>query len=535
MKKTIGLLLACVMLVSALPAPVTAAQEIKTEKNVILLIPDGQSVGGTTLARWYKGGSLALDEMACGLVRTYSADSAIADSAPAATAMATGFKSRTGYIGVLGEQYSMPGLSQIAPGDEKRPVANVLEAAQLQGKATGIIATSEIMHATPAAFSSHGPSRKDYDSLCEQQVYQEIDVVLGSGSKFFAEARKDGEDLIAEIKALGYQYATTRSEMNAVSSGKLWGMFAPADLAYEFDRDQSTQPSLAEMTRKSIELLSQDKDGFFLMVEGSKIDWAAHANDPIGVISDTLAFDDAVAEALRFAKQDGNTVVIAATDHGNGGITIGDSGTSGSYDKLHIDNYLNPLKKATLTGEGIEKKLNADRSNITEVMSRYYGIDDLTAEEIAAIRETPAGSMNYTVGPMISKRANIGWTTTGHTGEDVPLYIYAPNGLGITGVYENSDLATYMETVLGLDLSGATDRLFVPVRQAAEEKGAQVAWNTSDAKNPVIELTKGGVKVELPVNKNYALVNGEKVTLDGVTVYNGVKTFAPLAAISLLP
>lgn len=541
MKKKIALLLSTVMIFGSLHCTALANEGVSAQtdsvKNVILLIPDGQSVGGTTLARWYNGGKpLAVDEMACGLVRTYSSDAAIADSAPSGTAMATGFKSHTGFVGVLPDVNTMPGMNPLAKGDERKPIASVLEAAQLAGKSTGIIATSEIMHATPADFTAHDPSRKNYDNLSEQQVYQDIDVVLGSGEKYFTkEVRGDGEDLMSEIKNLGYDYVTSIEEMNSSDSEKIWGMFAPVDMAYDFDRVPSKEPSLAEMTSKAISTLSKNENGFFLLVEGSKVDWAAHANDPIGVISDTLAFDDAVKVALDFAKKDGNTVVISVTDHGNGGITIGNTATDSNYDKLHIDEYIEPLKKATLTGEGVEKLLNDDRSNIVEVMSKYYGVDDLTEEEIKAIKDTEAGSLNYTVGPIISKRANIGWTTTGHTGEDVPLYIYAPSNCEkLSGVVENTDIAKYMSRVMGIDLATATSELFVPVRQEAEKLGATVLWDNTDSLNPNVVINIEGKEIVVPVNKNIAYVNGNKITLSGVTVFNGINTYVPQDVLELI-
>lgn len=548
MRKKLSIVLAALLMLEGI-SQLSFAEESKTNaaenaepdeskvKNVILLIPDGQSVGGTTLARWYKGGEpLALDEMACGLVRTYSSDAAIADSAPSGTAMATGYKSHTGFVGVLPDVNAMPGLPELSESERRRPVASILEAAQLAGKATGLIATSEIMHATPADFSAHDPSRKNYDSLSEQQVYQDIDVILGSGETFFMpETRGDGENLIQEIKDLGYDYITSPKELQETTSDKIWAMFAPKDMAYEFDRNPDEQPSLAEMTKKAIDILSRKENGFFLMVEGSKVDWAAHANDPVGVISDTLAFDDAVGVALDFAKADGRTAVIAVTDHGNGGITIGSSNTDSTYDKMPLDTYLAPLKAAVLTGEGVEKMLNADRSNIPEVLANYYGITDLTTEETEAIKNAKAGTLNYTVGPMISKRASIGWTTTGHTGEDVPLYIYCPAGVEkMTGVVENTDIAKYMERLLGLSLSDATEKLFVPARAAFEAKGAVVVWNDSDVKNPIVEVTKDGQTVVFPINKNYALVNDKRVILDGVVVFNGINTYLPQSALELL-
>lgn len=507
----------------------------KPVKNVILLIPDGMSTDGVTLARWYRGGkALHLDAMVSGLVRTYSADAAIADSAPAGTAMATGHKSHTGYVGVLPDANTMPGLPALAPEDRKRPVASILEAAKLAGKATGLIATSEIMHATPADFSAHDPSRKNYDALSEQQVYQNIDVVLGAGSRFFEAAnRGDREDLLAVIKSR-YQYVTRPEDMKQVSSGKLWGMFSETALAYDMDRDPAAEPSLAEMTQKAIDLLSQHPDGFFLMVEGSKIDWAAHANDAVGIISDVLAFDDAVGAALRFAAADGNTLVIAATDHGNSGITIGSAATTNNYDKLPLARFIAPLQKAQLTGEGLEKVLNADRSNVVEVMAEYFGITDLSAAEIAAIKQAKPGSVNYAVGPMIGKRANIGFTTGGHTGGDVTLYVHAPANLTqLTGTVENSDIAKYMAKAIQVSLDETTQKLFVRARQALEAKGAAVAFDAADAKNPVIVAVKGGKEVRLPVNKNIAYVNGSPVTLDGVTVVSGGVAYVAQSAIEL--
>jgi alkaline phosphatase len=509
----------------------------KEVKNVILLVPDGMSSDVVTLARWYNGGEkLNLDQLATGMVRTYSSDAPIADSAPAATAMATGFKSHTGFIGVLPDVNTMPGLSPLPEGYERMPVANLLEAAKLSGRSTGIISTSEIMHATPASFSAHDPSRKNYDSISEQQVYQGIDVVLGGGTSFFtSEVRKDKEDLISEIKER-YQFVTTLSELNSVKDGKVWGMFGEEALSYDFDRDKNTEPSLADMTAKAIDLLKDDQDGFFLLVEGSKIDWAAHANDPIGMISDVLAFDKAVGVALEFAKADGNTLVIAASDHGNSGLTIGNENTGSNYDKLPLSAFIDPLKKATLTGEGIEKLLNEDRSNVADVMKTYYGIEDLTEEEINEIINTETGSMNYTVGPMIAKRANIGFTTNGHTGEDVTLYVYAPESIDLlTGVVENTDIAKYIEKAMGLNLEETTKKLFVWSRGEFEALGATVIFdNVTDPKNPVLVVTKDDTTIKLPINKNIAYVNGEEKELDGVVVYNGIKTYVPQSALELI-
>ena len=147
-----------------------------------------------------------------------------------------------------------------------------------------------------------------YNEIAEQMVYQNLDVVFGGGKKYLLPesedgTRVDGENLVDVLKEKGYDFIETRDELIAQKKSKVWGMFASNDMSYEMDREtlHPEQPSLAEMTAKAIELLSQNKKGFFLFVEGSKIDWASHANDPIGVISDMLAYDDAVRVTLEFA------------------------------------------------------------------------------------------------------------------------------------------------------------------------------------------------------------------------------------------
>lgn len=487
-------------------------------RNIIVLIADGMSEDGVALTRWYNSydeatgkvdttKTMALDDMASGLVRTYWVNNnipgAITDSAPAATAMATGVKTNNKFLGV---------------DDQKSPLATILEAAKMACKSTGLISTSQVMHATPAGYSSHYPDRSKEYIIAEQQVYNNIDVVFGGGSKNLAD-RPDNENLIGVLKTNDYNYVTKGDELAGLTS-KTWGMFAPVAMSYEMDRQENTpsQPSLAEMTKSAINILSKNDNGFFIMIEGSKIDWAAHANDPIGVISDINAFDNAVLAALDFAKKDGHTMVIAVTDHGNGGISIGNADTSGTYDKDPVSKFIAPLKKAKLTGEGLEAKFNADKSNIKEVMSTYYGINDLTDAEVEAIKNTKAGSMNYTVGPMISKRACIGWTTTGHTGEDIVLYSYLPGDNRITGTIDNTDLAKISAGMWNINLKNVTNNLYKNARSVFEAKGATVAADNSNPENPQMIVTKGTNTLAIPENKNYVILNGSTYEISSIIV-----------------
>ncbi|MCT2344523.1 alkaline phosphatase [Bacillales bacterium AN1005] len=511
---------------------VEAKKESQQAKNVIVLVKDGVSSTTTTLARWYKGEPLAMDEIMSGGVRTYSAESAVTDSAPAGTAMATGNKSNDKLVGVLPEKIASPGVDSSLADDPLKPVANVLEGAKLEGKATGIIATSEIQHATPAAFSSHVTHRTDYDSIAEQQVYQNIDVVLGGGKNSLeAKNRKDGENLVDVIEEKGYDIIETRDELLKSKSNKLWGTFAPAALAYDMDRSQtnSEEPTLAEMTKKGISTLSKDKDGFFLFVEGSKPDWAAHANDPIGMISDTLAFDEAVKEAVAFAKRDKNTLVIAVSDHGNSGISIGNQNTNSSYPATPVSAYIDPLKEAKMTLEGALKQLKKDNSNVLEVAA-LYGITNPTADETKALNSST--NLSKTLVQLLANRANLGFTTGGHTGEDLFMYSYGPGKP--TGLIENTDVAKSSATALGFSLGKVDKEVFVEAESAFKKIGAKVSIDSSDKTNPVLIVKKGKTTAEIPVNKNIVTIKGKDKELKTVTVQSNGKFYVSQEAVNIV-
>ncbi|WP_223553866.1 alkaline phosphatase [Lysinibacillus sphaericus] len=523
---------------------VQAAEVEKTTKptNVIILVMDGSSNNAVTLSRWYKGENLAMDEILSGGVRTYSAESAITDSAPAATALATGHKSNDKFVGVLPATVKSPGLEQVAKEDAFKPVANVLEGAKQQGKATGLISTSEIQHATPAGFSAHVTNRSQYDNIAEQQVYQNIDVVLGGGSESLTpgttkNARKDGENLVNVLNEKNYDIVKTRDELLNSTSSKIWGSFAPSALAYDLDRAKTkpTEPTLAEMTGKAIDTLKKDEDGFFLFVEGSKVDWAAHNNDTIGIISDILSFDDAVKEAVDFAKEDGNTMVIAVTDHGNSGITMGNANTSSTYSSIPVSAYIDPLKKATMTIEGALSQLKEDKSNLVEVAA-LYGLDDLTEDELATLKS--AKDIGDEMVKMLANRANIGYTTGGHTGEDVFLYSYGPSK--ITGLVENTDLAHSMAQFMGFDLNKLTDDLYIPATKAFKDKGYTTKIDLADKENPKFIAQKDDVTFTIPVNKNTLIYEDTSTkttkthTFDTINVYNGTEFYVSKKVLNVI-
>ncbi|NTV13530.1 MAG: alkaline phosphatase [Desulfobulbaceae bacterium] len=513
-------------------------------KNIILLIPDGLSVTATTLARWYSGENLAMDELAAGLVRTYSSDAVIADSAPSGGAYATGWKSQTGNIATSGEVYSMPGAKNPDESHSLRPLGTILEAARLAGKATGLVVTSEFMHATPADFAAHDPSREAYENLSEQMLYNNLTVLLGGGNKELNKTRKDKENLKEIARSRGYSFVDNPEALNSFKGDKLFGVFGKRAesraMSYDLDRDPVKEPTLAEMASKALEVLARNRDGFFVMIEGSKIDWAAHANDPVGVISDLLAFDKAVKVALDFAKKDQNTLLIVVPDHGNSGLTIGNSSTNSGYDKLPLAAVLDPLKKAKVTGEGLEALLSSDRNNTTAIrqsLADNYGIADPTDAELEAIAKAEVDKMNRIVGPMLGARAKLGYTTNGHTGEDVVLYDYDPRGARLTGLVDNTEIARYMAQAIGVDLAQTTDRLFVDAAAAFGAKGASCSdIDTRATENPVLVVVAkdGKTTLEIPRNKSIAFRNGQPVDSEGVAVLSNQKWYVARSLVDLL-
>ncbi|MFA4925239.1 MAG: alkaline phosphatase [Candidatus Aminicenantales bacterium] len=512
-------------------APAVQAARIK---NVILLIGDGMGVSTMSLARWFNDGKpLSWDQYVCGLVRTYSADDPITDSAAAATAMATSYKTKTGFLSVLPDEMN------------RAPVATVLEGARLSGKSTGLVVTCNLQHATPAAFAAHYPRRSDYEAICEQMVYNQVDVLLGGGLKYFT-SRKDREDLLQVLKQKGYTIITSQEELKSVSSSKLAGLFAEVDLAYDLDRDPTREPSLAEMTGAAINLLCRNKKGFFLMVEGSKIDWANHDHDPVGSVTDMMAFDRAVKVALDYALKERNTVVIVVADHSTGGLTIGNEKSPSKSGGKKAGDFINPLKEARVSAEGLEKLLRPEmnRAEVKSIIGERYGLGDLTEEELkiimdyltgAATGPKRSGKLKSIIGPMISKRAMIDWTTSGHTGEEVALAVYHPEGLRPEGVIENTDIARYVAGLMQINLEAITREYFIEAEAAFKAKGAQVELDTvTDPDNPVLKIKKGNQSLAIPANKDFVEMNGTKIQTRLINVYNRKNFYVSRQVLNLL-
>lgn len=502
-------------------------------RNLILLIPDGCPPALPTLARWQKGRALALDPLLCGGVRTHAANSLVTDSAAAATALATGTKTALGHIGISA---GMPDARYGNTGDKRlEPLPTLLEAAQASGRSVGLVVTCSVGDATPAAFAGHSISRKAEAELVEQLVHQDLDVVLGGGKEWLLPEdrggrRGDRADLLAVLKERGYAVVETADALAGIAAGRVWGCFASDALAPVQDRPSIApqQPTLAAMTAKAIQLLKQDSEGFVLMVEGSQVDWACHANDPAGAVAEFLAFDAAVAEAVRFAAGEGRgrTLLVACPDHETGGLSIGR--TVKGYTPLSREQVIGPLAAMQVSSGSLQAKIGQDRSpaNIAAHLLAWWDIrlQPAHGDAIAALIGSglpPA----FAVGEVVSRHyTEIGWTGHDHTGTDVPLWAFG--GLRPTGVVENSELGRYLAEVLGLDLAACGRERFCDLR----ESFADAVLDESDPANPVARVGD----CRLPLNQDVLFTGDKPQLLDGVTVAVRKRIFVPAAAVEAI-
>jgi len=300
------------------------SQEIKV-KNVILFIGDG--MGNAHLALTYYTKYFPADKLSIytmpvsGLVSTYSADNLITDSAAGGTAIATGYKTNNKFVGVTPDSVQK---------------TSIMEAAQKNGYKVGLVVISSITDATPASFLTHVPARSMHTEIASQLINKKPNILVGDGREYFVpqntegSERKDDINLIDSALSKGFFIANTSDEyFNSNSKHVLYLLDYP-----RVDIDKSV-PSLASLTKKAIELISEDDKPFFLVVEGSQIDWAGHDNSEEGIINQVVEFDNAVKEGLRFAENNGETLILVTADHETGGLTIV------GYDKEKEDYLVN--------------------------------------------------------------------------------------------------------------------------------------------------------------------------------------------------
>ena len=508
---------------------------VRPVKNIILLIPDGCSLSTVSAARWYQWllnpelPALYIDPYLCGTVRTNSSNAPIGDSAPTTSCYMTGELSRTGFIATYPPADLANDIFTVDSTKAYQPMMTVLEAARIvYGKSTGLAITCEFPHATPADCSSHDYSRGNYKNISEQMAHNQLDVVLGGGNSFLkAEER-------AYLAQNGY---TVQSDdlagLRTFKGNKIWSLFGARDIPYDIDRDTASMPALSELTLKAIDLLSQNKKGFFLMVEGSKVDWAAHANEPIAMITEFLAFDRACKVALDFAKKDGNTAVIILPDHGNGGMSIGTKRMPG-YDKLTKDELFKSVLETKVTAVRLAEILNeTSYENLRSTFKEYTGVDLTDAEKaeidsckdylkspIPLAQRSSGGLLQLYITRMLADKSCFAFTTTGHTGEEIFVANYHPKSDIFKGVHFGFEVNDYLCSLYKLDgkLPGLTNQYFA--KHTEVFKGMDYLLKPSSTSvNAELTVTSGNNKLTIRQNSSIATLNGKDRQLPTVVVF----------------
>ncbi|MFZ4412893.1 MAG: alkaline phosphatase [Bacteroidales bacterium] len=296
-----------ILYITAIYADTPNPKKPQRPKNIIFLIGDGMATAQIYAALTIKKDKLNIAKFkVIGFHKSYSANNFITDSAAGATAFSTGSKTKNGYLAVDTNKNVLP---------------TILELAENKGLATGLVTTCAITHATPAAFVAHEAGRNNYDNIANWFLKTDVDVFIGGGRKYF-ENREDKRNLSDSLRKNNYQVVYNMIDLNKISKGKIAGLLyeehPPAML-------KGRGEMLANSTVKAISILEKNKKGYFMMIEGSQIDWACHSNAEDTLISEMLDFDNVVGRVLDYAKKNGETLVVVTGDHETGGYTLPNS------------------------------------------------------------------------------------------------------------------------------------------------------------------------------------------------------------------
>ncbi|TVM33011.1 alkaline phosphatase [Oceanidesulfovibrio marinus] len=477
--KSAALFVAFVLLTAAPALAKTGLYDGKPAKYVFLFIGDGMGLPQKAATAQFAGKTLVMDEFpAQGITTTYAADRFITDSAAAGTAIASGVKTNCGMIGMTPDQQNVKTIAEIA---------------KENGMKVGIISSVSIDHATPASFYSHVKSRSMYHNIDHALVESDFDFFGGGGLKDPAGKRvlkKDPNaktlgDAIAKAKDNGFTVVTAKNDFMGLKpgSGKVlayndWLQDSGA-LPYDMD-NRAEDITLPEFTEKAIELLDNDK-GFFIMVEGGKIDWACHANDAVAAIKDTVAFDEAVQKAVAFAeKHPGEVLIVTTGDHECGGLTVGFAGTKydsdfqvlgnqkisfTKFDQDVMESYKGDFDgiKPVIT-ENFGLKFEGDPKSDPMVLTDYQKVQlqDAFKQAMLGDKERAADDTTYLlyggynpltvqITHILNNKAGLAWTSYSHTAVPIGTSAMGVGEDSFNGYYDNTDVAKKLMAVMGVD------------------------------------------------------------------------------------
>ncbi|RAR09286.1 alkaline phosphatase [Stemphylium lycopersici] len=472
------------------------------KRNLIFMVSDGMGPTSLSLTRsfmQFQNGApfseqLVLDQHLIGQSRTRSASSLITDSAAGATAFSCAQKSYNGAISVTPDHV---------------PCGTVLEAAKMAGYMTGLVVTTRLTDATPACFAAHVNMRSEEDRIAEQMVGdyplgRMVDIMFGGGRCHFlpnstgdASCRADDRDVVAYAKKNGFNYISDRAGFDKLKGGAalewpMLGLFADTDIPYEIDRrnQNDVYPSLHEMAEAAMKALSDatrdSRKGFFLMIEGSRIDHAGHHNDPAAQVHEVLEYDKTMTSVLDFIqKEQTQTVMVSTSDHETGGLAAARQLHSSYPDYVW---YPSPLANASHSAEHLAVAYTAHLATnpstdstadfIRASFTAGLGIYDYTDDEVAALLKDPSTAL-YQYADMVSRRSQTGWSTHGHSAADVNIYSSDPQAArALQGNHENTEVGDFLRNFLGVDVNAVTEELRKKGAGLMVQgvNGTQVSW-----------------------------------------------------------
>jgi alkaline phosphatase len=431
-------------------------------KNIIILFGDGAAATQWELGRYtshalrnrpYAVTDVVFKQGTLGMLTTHSANSAVTDSAAAATALSTGFKTNNGMIAMT------PDL---------QPRTTVMQVAKARGKRIGVVTTAAVHDASPAAFSVHARSRRDAQRIVDQYLAMEPDVLMGGGRDYFLPKGKgggkrgDGNDIIAAFAGKGYQVVQDPVALKSASGARLLALFSDDDMDLEIDRDPKQEPSTAEMAVAALRVLSANSpNGFVLFLENESIDTSGHRNDAAALIRDLWAFDDAVQVALEFQKRNPDTLILVTGDHETGGLSwsyaLIDLSSLSSTNRFypgagHLERVSQIRISIEKAAELLGKKPSAEL--LDKVIAEHYPGFKLDADLRAAILEGKTIERNLTyvpqglLGRMVARQTGFYWGTTGHTTEPVLVGAMGPGESLFRGYMDNTDFAKALHKLI---------------------------------------------------------------------------------------
>ncbi|HWP58540.1 MAG TPA: alkaline phosphatase [Candidatus Acidoferrales bacterium] len=433
-------------------------------KYIFIFLADGAGLAHIEIARLFNsfvhGQGLILSdkimkEGRLGLLTTHAADALVTDSGAAATALATGCKTNLATIGMCA--------------DGSRP-KTVLEAAKEKGMRIGLITTAEVYDASPAAFAAHAGSRGAVESICEQYLNLEPDILMGGGRDLFvarsrAESRRnDDKDLIRSFEAKGYTYIDNKSALERAAGPKILGLFSVNDMSFEIDKDKGAEPSLSDMLAAALRLLAQDlQNGFVLFIENEHVDSAAHLSDLPSLIHELRDFDRAIGLAYDFYKKYPNeTLLLVTSDHEAGGLNLTSTARPGASGRVtRVGPTSEDIKKLAAVRISVRRALallgpNPTAEAVRELVEQYYAGFTLAPEVVQAIVEKrfpgPTFSISPTaaaLGAMIASNTHAYWSTSSHTGQPVFVAALGPGADTFGGYQDNTDFAKNLFRLLG--------------------------------------------------------------------------------------